>query len=93
MQVMTPTEKRRSAGHLFHEVNLVELANGPGLDNASWRTVRDLILPVTSLILDDSCARTKHVSVLSAVINVRSPICVWLCVGVCGDAVTNDVSL
>lgn len=40
MQVMTPTETRRSAGHLFHEVNLVELANGPGLDNVSWRTVR-----------------------------------------------------
>lgn len=39
VQVMTPTETRRSAGHLFHEVNLIELANGPGLDNASWRTV------------------------------------------------------
>lgn len=39
VQVMTPTEARRSAGHLFHEVNLMELANGPGLDNISWRTV------------------------------------------------------
>lgn len=47
VQVMTPTETRRSAGHLFHEVNLVELANGPGLDNVSWRTVSAYVYYVT----------------------------------------------
>lgn len=45
-QVMTPTETRRSAGHLFHEVNLVELANGPGVDNASWQTVSVIIVRI-----------------------------------------------
>lgn len=39
IQVMTPPETRRSPNHLFHEVNLIELANGPGLDNSSWRYV------------------------------------------------------
>ncbi|KAF2882511.1 hypothetical protein ILUMI_23672 [Ignelater luminosus] len=38
-KVMTPAEIRRSPGHLFHEVTLIELANGPGLDNDTWRTV------------------------------------------------------
>ncbi|RZB40619.1 endothelin-converting enzyme 1-like, partial [Asbolus verrucosus] len=38
-KVMTPSETRRSPSHLFHEVNLIELANGPGVDNESWRFV------------------------------------------------------
>lgn len=36
---MTPSETRRSPNHLFHEVNLIELANGPGIDNDSWTFV------------------------------------------------------
>ncbi|CAH1378010.1 endothelin-converting enzyme homolog isoform X2 [Tenebrio molitor] len=38
-KVMTPSETRRSPNHLFHEVTLIELANGPGIDNESWRFV------------------------------------------------------
>ncbi|KAK4871970.1 hypothetical protein RN001_016094 [Aquatica leii] len=37
-KVMTPAEIRRSPGYLFHEVTLVELANGPSQDNDTWRT-------------------------------------------------------
>ncbi|KAF5278256.1 hypothetical protein FQR65_LT15715 [Abscondita terminalis] len=36
-KVMTPTEIRRSPGYLFHEVTLVELANGPNLNIETWR--------------------------------------------------------
>ncbi|KAF5284800.1 hypothetical protein FQA39_LY04525 [Lamprigera yunnana] len=36
-KVMTPTEIRRGSGYLFHEVTLVELANGPGR-NKTWNT-------------------------------------------------------
>ncbi|XP_017772763.1 PREDICTED: endothelin-converting enzyme 1 [Nicrophorus vespilloides] len=38
-KVMTPAEKRRSTGHLFHEVTLEELSRGPGQDNISWKSV------------------------------------------------------
>ncbi|XP_063929574.1 neprilysin-4-like [Zophobas morio] len=56
-KVMTPSETRRSPNHLFHEVNLIELANGPGIDNDSWRFVNwtrylNIIFNDTTVILD-----------------------------------------
>ncbi|XP_025834762.1 neprilysin-4-like isoform X2 [Agrilus planipennis] len=38
-KVMTPTEQRRSPGHLFHEVTLMELAKGPRINDDTWKSI------------------------------------------------------